>query len=130
MRTRMPWPSPRSAAWPRGDPVGARELAEKLLGRDPLREEAHATLLWVDGRIGSRAQVIRQYRRLAALLRDELGVAPLPETEAVYCAALAQSVERSRLRATAIAFGEDGGGPTRGGQPGRGGGLVPTIASR
>jgi DNA-binding SARP family transcriptional activator len=113
-----------------GDPVGARELAEKLLGRDPLREEAHATLLWVHGRIGSRAQVIRQYRRLAALLRDELGVAPLPETEAVYQAALAQSVERSRLRATAIAFGEDGRGPTRVGRPGRDGGLVPTIANR
>ena len=88
-----------------GDPVGARDLADALLARDPLREEGHATLLWVHGRIGTRAQVIRQYRRLAGLLRDELGVAPLPETDAVYGAALAEAVERSRLRAAAIAFG-------------------------
>ena len=59
----------------------------------------------------------------------EVSSSPLPETEAVYCAALAQSVERSRLRATAIAFGEDGV-PTRVARPGRDGGLVPTIASR
>ncbi len=113
-----------------GDPVGARDLADALLARDPLREEGHATLLWVHGRIGTRAQVIRQYRRLAGLLRDELGVAPLPETDAVYGAALAEAVERSRLRAAAIAFGHDGGGSVRGAPRRRDGGLVPTIAHR
>ncbi len=113
-----------------GDPAGARDLADALLARDPLREEGHATLLWVHGRIGSRAQVIRQYRRLTSLLRDELGVAPLPETDAVYGAALAEAVERSRLRAASIAFGEDGGGPGRGAQRRRDGGLIPTIAHR
>ena len=51
-----------------GDPIGARDVAERLLARDPLREEAHVTLLRVHGQVGSRAQVVRQYRRLTQLL--------------------------------------------------------------
>jgi DNA-binding SARP family transcriptional activator len=81
-----------------GDLRGARDAADRLLARDPLREEAHAVLLAVHGRTGSRAQVVRQYRRLAALLRTELGVEPLPETDAAYHLALAQTVTRSRSR--------------------------------
>ena len=87
-----------------GDVVGAREAAETLLNRDSLREEAHAVLLGVHGRTGSRAQVIRQYRRLTELLERELGVEALPETVAAYHAALAETLTRSRVRAAAIAF--------------------------
>ena len=35
-----------------GDPVGARDAADRLLERDPLREEAHAVLIAVHGLIG------------------------------------------------------------------------------
>ena len=61
-------PRARRRAPPRGRRTvrRARDAAERLLARDPLREEAHATLLRVYGRIGSRAQVLRQYRRLVA----------------------------------------------------------------
>jgi DNA-binding SARP family transcriptional activator len=110
-----------------GDPIGARDAAELLLARDPLREEAHATLLRVHGQVGSRAQVVRQYRRLTQLLADELGVEPLPETLAAYRVAMAETVERSRLRAAALAFAT---GPTGPGRRVRSGGLSPGAAHR
>jgi DNA-binding SARP family transcriptional activator len=74
----------------------ARSAAERLLARDPLREEAHAVLISVHGRIGTRSQVVRQYRRLCAVLDHELQVEPLPETDVAYREALVATVERSR----------------------------------
>jgi DNA-binding SARP family transcriptional activator len=91
----------------RGDLDGARAAALELLGRDPLREEAHQTLIAVYGAIGSRSQVLRQYRRLQALLEGEIGEAPLPETEETYRAAMASAVGRSRRRVAAAAFRRD-----------------------
>lgn len=88
----------------RGDILGARHAASDLLIRDPLREEAHAILIAVYGRSGSRSQVVRQYRRVCAILRAELAVAPLPETDAAYRVALAISAARSRDRAADLRF--------------------------
>ena len=106
-----------------GDLDGARRAADELLARDPLREEAHATLLRVYGRTGSRPQVLRQYRRLTELLDRELGVEPLPETTATFESALAETIERSRQRAASVAFGGRAlpgeAPPTRRPDPGR-----------
>lgn len=88
----------------RGDTIGARRVASELLTRDPLREEAHAVLIAAYGQAGSRSQVVRQYRRVCAILHAELAVAPLPETEAVYRQALAIAARRSSDRAAAIPF--------------------------
>ncbi len=88
----------------RDDTTGARRAATELLTRDPLREEAHAVLIATYGRSGSRSQVVRQYRRLCGILRSELAVAPLPETDAVYRQALAVAARRSSDRAAAIPF--------------------------
>jgi DNA-binding SARP family transcriptional activator len=85
-----------------GDLVGARDAAERLVVRDPLREEAHAVLIAVHGLTGTRAQVVRQYRRISEILARELGEIPLPETDATYRQALARTVERSHERAAAI----------------------------
>ena len=60
----------------RGDLDGARAAALELLARDPLREEAHQTLIAVYGASGSRSQVLRQFRRLEALLDGEIGERP------------------------------------------------------
>ena len=79
----------------RNDLDGAMAAARRLLDRDPLREEAHGALIEIYGRTGSRAQVARQYRRLRVVLEDELDVAPLPETEAVYRTALVRTHQRS-----------------------------------
>ncbi|MEO5939526.1 MAG: BTAD domain-containing putative transcriptional regulator [Candidatus Limnocylindrales bacterium] len=87
-----------------GDVLGARRAATELLLRDPLREEAHTVLIAAYGLVGSRSQVVRQYRRVCAILRTELAVTPLPETDAAYRAALAVSASRSRARAAAIHF--------------------------
>ncbi len=78
-----------------GDAAGARRAAEEVLARDPLREEAHAILIVVHGLTGSRSQVVRQYRRLQALLARELGEPPLPETDAAYRLAMRHVVRRS-----------------------------------
>ena len=72
--------------------------------RDPLREEAHAVLIAVYGEHGSRSQVVRQYRRVCSILRSELAVSPLPETDAAYRMALAAAAARSRERAAAITY--------------------------
>jgi len=83
---------------------GARDAAERLLARDILREEAHTVLISVHGARGTRSQVVRQYRRLREILRRELDVDPLPETEAIYRAAIGRAVEDSRRRAASNAF--------------------------
>lgn len=83
----------------KGDVSGARLAAERLVIRDPLREEAHAVLIAVHGLVGSRSQVVRQYRRVSEILARELGELPLPETDATYRQALARTVLRSRARA-------------------------------
>jgi DNA-binding SARP family transcriptional activator len=82
-----------------GDMDGARDAAERLLARDPLREEAHTVLIAVFGQTGTRSQVARQYRRVQEVLRDELDVEPLPETDAAYRRAMAATWERSRSAA-------------------------------
>jgi DNA-binding SARP family transcriptional activator len=82
-----------------GDTVGARTAASQVLARDPLREEAHSVLIAAYGQAGSRSQVVRQYRRVCEVLRAELAVAPLPETDEIYRMALAATMRRSRDRA-------------------------------
>ena len=86
----------------RGDEDAARLAAERLIARDPLREEAHEVLIAVHGITGTRSQVVRQYRRLCEVLRRELAEVPLPETDATYRTALARTIARSRERAAAI----------------------------
>jgi DNA-binding SARP family transcriptional activator len=87
-----------------GDIGCARTAALGLMQRDPLREEAHATLIEVYGRTGTRSQVVRQYRRLERLLRQELGVEPLAETQESFRAAMRCASERSNQAVRAGAF--------------------------
>lgn len=85
-----------------GEPMQARTVADRLLERDPLREEAHAVLIAVHGQIGSRSQVVRQYRRLRVVLERELGERPLPDTEAIYRQALDGTMRRALERAAQL----------------------------
>jgi DNA-binding SARP family transcriptional activator len=82
----------------RDDLEAAHDAAVSLISLDPLREEAHAVLIEIYGRSGARSQVIRQYRRLRSLLQVELGVEPLPETQAIFGAALQRTWLRSARR--------------------------------
>ncbi len=85
-----------------GDLHGASEAAQRVIARDPLREEAHAILIAVHGLAGSRSQIVRQYRRLQVVLERELGEPPLPETDAAYRQAMRHAVQRSMERAALI----------------------------
>lgn len=87
-----------------GDWAGARDAADRLLSRDVLREEAHAVLIACYAAEGTRAQVVRQYRRLREILNRELGVDPLPETEVAYRDAMRRVVEDSHRRVASEAF--------------------------
>jgi len=62
----------------------AVDALRTALAADPLQEPLHGALLRLYARQGRRDQVRRQYERLVALLAEELGVEPLPETTAAY----------------------------------------------
>jgi predicted ATPase len=57
--------------------------ALRLTAHDPLDELAHQRLIGMYAAAGQRAQALRAYAQLEALLARELGVAPAPETAAL-----------------------------------------------
>ncbi|HSL82538.1 MAG TPA: BTAD domain-containing putative transcriptional regulator, partial [Thermoanaerobaculia bacterium] len=62
----------------------ALDAYRAVLVEDALQERVHLALMRIYGRRGRRDLVRRQYDRLAGLLRQELGVEPLPETTEEY----------------------------------------------
>ena len=67
-----------------GDQAEAIQLCEQVLRRDRCYEEAYQCLMRAHARAGSRSQALRSYSRCVHALQDELGMAPLPETNALY----------------------------------------------
>ncbi len=61
----------------------AIDQAQRLLNRDPLQEQVHRWLIASYLRVGDRLRAKEQYAHCADLLRKELGVDPLPETQAL-----------------------------------------------
>lgn len=59
---------------------------------DPLREEAHRTLMRLLAENGRSADALMQYRDCVRILDEELGVPPLPETTALY-----QAIQNDRM---------------------------------
>jgi DNA-binding SARP family transcriptional activator len=55
-----------------------------LLRRDPLREEIHREVMRLHWQAGQRSLAIQQYESCQKLLAKELGIDPMPETEALY----------------------------------------------
>ena len=62
----------------------AIRCAERLVARDPLREEYHRLLIRLCQASGDRARAVRAYHVCATTLEAELGIEPAPETRAVY----------------------------------------------
>ena len=60
------------------------EAGERLLRQDPLREDVHRELIRLFSEAGHRQSAIRQYRWCRELLAAELGVEPMPQTEAAF----------------------------------------------
>jgi DNA-binding SARP family transcriptional activator len=67
-----------------GELADALAVARRRLRLDPLHEAAHRRVMELLAAAGDRAAAIRQYRECVRVLDDELGVAPLPETTALY----------------------------------------------
>jgi len=58
--------------------------ALRLLALDPLQEPAHRALMQLYARQGRHTVALKQYQACRAMLEQELGVLPEPETERVY----------------------------------------------
>jgi ATP/maltotriose-dependent transcriptional regulator MalT/DNA-binding SARP family transcriptional activator len=59
-------------------------LAWRVLENEPAYEDAYRLLMRAHASLGERSTALRLYARCASVLRDELGVEPLPETTALY----------------------------------------------
>jgi DNA-binding SARP family transcriptional activator len=68
----------------RNEVDAALTAATRRLYLDPLNEAAHRDLMRLYAARGERSAAVHQYRECVAILERELGVAPLPETTALY----------------------------------------------
>lgn len=67
-----------------GEIPAAIAAGRRLLQWDPLREDIHRALMALYAAAGRRRQAIRHYDYCRDLLASELGVGPMPETDALY----------------------------------------------
>jgi hypothetical protein len=67
-----------------GEHQAALETALGLLGRDPLREEAHRAAMRAYCRLGQRNASLEQYHRCREIVLEELGAEPMVETTELY----------------------------------------------
>jgi DNA-binding SARP family transcriptional activator len=72
-----------SAAEAHNDNAEALALLERLLADDPMQERHHRAVMRLHAAAGRREAALAQYRRCRTLLHDELGLAPMAETEAL-----------------------------------------------
>jgi len=63
--------------------VRAMEIAQKILAHDPANEKAYQHLIFCLAAAGDRIGALKQYDECEKKLREELGVAPSPETIAL-----------------------------------------------
>jgi SARP family transcriptional regulator, regulator of embCAB operon len=75
----------------RGDPAAAVRAADELVALEPFREGGYRLLMQAQSAAGNDAEALRTYERCRALLSEELGAYPSPETEAVYLEILRNS---------------------------------------
>jgi len=69
----------RTQEWPR-----AMNLCQQILKDDSFREDIHCMVMRAHAALGNRAAVKEQYETLRKLLREELGVDPVAETQRTY----------------------------------------------
>jgi DNA-binding SARP family transcriptional activator len=67
----------------RGDHEAALRRIEQLLADDPLQEQHHRDAMRLHAACGRREAALAQYSRCRTLLQQELGLAPMAETEAL-----------------------------------------------
>lgn len=62
----------------------AVRCGRRILHQDPLREHVYRQLIRCYEELGDRPLAIREYQRCASVLDEELGIAPMRETRALY----------------------------------------------
>ncbi|AWR88052.1 ATP-binding protein [Meiothermus taiwanensis] len=67
----------------KGDLRGALEAFQTLIHLDELQEQPHREAMRLYAALGQPEQALCQFKRLTEVLRDELGLEPLPETQAL-----------------------------------------------
>lgn len=77
--------------------AAAIEAAMEATRLEPLRESAHRTLIWIHLRENNVGEAIRHFAEFRVMIRDELGVEPSPELQAL----IASQVPADRV-ATAL----------------------------
>ncbi len=77
-----------------GDVAGAIDSCRAALGVDQGREEIHRQLVGLLWEAGRRDEALRQYEACRKILRDEIGVEPSQETEALRRTMIAQVPRR------------------------------------
>ncbi|MGD9002071.1 MAG: AAA family ATPase, partial [Anaerolineae bacterium] len=82
----------------RADHQAALATALRLLGRDPLREDAHRTAMRAYCHLGQRNAALEQYRHCQEVVLGELGTEPMAETTELYQAILEGRFEVRPLR--------------------------------
>ncbi len=68
----------------RGEYAAGIEITNRLLALEPWQEEAHRQLMILLARSGQHSAALAQYETCRRVLAEELGVEPLPETQALY----------------------------------------------
>ncbi len=59
-------------------------MCQSVLARDRYQERAYHRLMRAYAATGDRTAAIKAYRQCVDLLREDLGLDPLPETEELY----------------------------------------------
>ncbi len=62
----------------------AVRVGRVLIAREPYRESGYRLLMEALAREGNKAEALRIYEKLRRLLRDELGVAPSPQSQSLH----------------------------------------------
>jgi len=69
----------------------AVRIAEEVLAREPYRESTYQRLMLAHAARGNRAEAVRVFHRCRELLKEDLGVSPSADTEALYLKLLRES---------------------------------------
>jgi DNA-binding SARP family transcriptional activator/EAL domain-containing protein (putative c-di-GMP-specific phosphodiesterase class I)/AmiR/NasT family two-component response regulator len=96
-----------------GDARAAKAAAERLVRVEPYSEVSHRLLIEVLGQAGDRVGARRAYEHCRTLLREELGLEPSEETEAVRRRALAAAAPAPSSEAQAAPSGPGQGRSAR-----------------
>jgi DNA-binding SARP family transcriptional activator len=86
----------------------AIETGRRLVGLDPLREDAHRGLMRIYQRVGRRADALKQYRLCTDILRRELSVEPEAATARLYAEIRRRGDESGASREQTVPLPQDG----------------------